>query len=74
MSEMISQRQPSLRSFIRQSKSLVLCSIIGLLKIAAHEESATSTSLAKEFDIILEEGNVTKLFSLYKEGTFTKLG
>ena len=45
-----------------------------LLKIPSHEESATLTSLAKEFDIILEEDNVTKLFTLYKERRFTKLG
>ena len=74
MSEIISQRQPSLRSFIWKSKSVVLCTMTALLKLVSHEESAKSTSLAKEFDIILEEDNVTKLFSLYKERRFTKLG
>ena len=73
MSEMISQMQPSLRSFIRQSKSVVLCAMTALLKLASHEESVKPTSLTKEFDIMLEEDNVTKLFSLYKERIFTKL-
>ena len=73
-SEIISQRQPSLRSFIWKSKSVVLCTMTTLLKLVSHEESAKPTSLAEEFDIILEEDNVTKLFSLYKERRFTKLG
>ena len=74
VAEMITNRQPNLRSFIRQSKSVVLCALTALLKLVSHEESAKPTPLAKNFDIMLEEDDVTKSFSLYKERRFTKLG
>ena len=74
MAEMITNRTPNLCSFIRQSKSVVLCATTALLKLVSHEERAKPTSLAKNFDIILEEDDVTKSFSLYKERRFTKLG
>ena len=45
-----------------------------LHKLVSHEKSAKPTSLARDFDIILEEDNVTKLSSLHKERRFTKLG
>ena len=71
---MITNRQPNLWSFIWQSKSVLLCAITALLKLVSQEESAKPTSLAKDFDIILEKDNVTKRFSFYKERLFTKLG
>ena len=71
ISEILSQRQTSLRSFIRQSNSIVLCAMTTLLKFVPHEECANSTSRTH---IILEESNVTKLFSFYKEKRFAKLG
>ena len=74
MAEMITNRQPNLQSFIQQSKSIVLCVITALLRLVSQEEIAKPTSLAKDFGIILEEDNVTKCFSLYKEQQFTKLG
>ena len=52
----------------------MLCAITALLKLASHEESAKPTSLAKNFDKILEDDDVTKSFSLYKEPRFTKFG
>ena len=70
---MITNRQPNLWSFIQQSKSVVLCAITALLKLVSQEESAKPTSLAKDFDIILEGDNATKCFSLYKERRLTKL-
>ena len=63
MAEMINNRQPNLRPFIRQSKSVVFCAI----KLVSQEESAKPKSLAKDFEIILEEDDVTKRFSLYKD-------
>ena len=45
-----------------------------MLKLVAHEESAKPTSLAKEFDLQLEEDGMAKSLSLYKERIFTKLG
>lgn len=71
ISEILSQRQTSLRSFIRQSNSIVLCAMTTLLKFVPHEECANSTWRTH---IILEESNVTKLFSFYKEKRFAKLG
>ena len=52
----------------------MLCALTALQKLVSHEESAKPTPLAKNFDIMLEEDDVTKSFSLYKERRFTKLG
>ena len=70
MAEMINNRQPNLRPFIRQSKSVVFCAI----KLVSQEESAKPKSLAKDFEIILGEDDVTKRFSLYKDRRFSMLG
>ena len=48
--------------------------MIAFLKLISNEESAKPTSLAKDFDLILEEEKVVKSFSLYKERRFSKLG
>ena len=72
--DMLIKRQPRLKSFIRQSKCIVVCAMKALLKLVSHEDSAKPTSLAKEFDIQLEKDGVSKSFSLYKERRFTKLG
>ena len=66
--------QPQLKSFIRRKKCVALAALEALLKLVAREESAKPTSLAKEFDLQLEEDGVAKSMSLYKERRFTKLG
>lgn len=71
---MIVQREPRLKSFVRQSKSVVVCAMNALLTLVSNEVSGKPTSLSKKFDIILEEDQVSKSFSLYKEMRFTKLG
>ena len=73
-SALLIQRQPRLKSFIRQNKCIVTTAIKALLKLVSHEESAKPTSLSKEFDLQLEKDGVSKSFSLYKERRFTKLG
>ena len=45
-----------------------------LLKLVSHEASGKSVSLAKEFDLVLEENGASKSFSLYAERRFSKLG
>ena len=74
IAELIIKRQPRLKSFVRQSKCLVMCAIKALMKLVSNEESAKPTSLAKEFDIELEKDGQAKSLSLYKERRFTKLG
>ena len=73
-SELLIKCQPRLKSFIRQTKCLAICAMKAMLKLVANEESAKPTSLAKEFDVQLEEDGVSKPLSLYKERRFTKLG
>ncbi len=70
-SKLIIKRQPRLKSFIRQSKSIVISAMKALLKLVSHEDSAKPTSVAKEFDIQLEKDGVSKSF---KERRFTNLG
>lgn len=74
MANLIMKRQPQLSSFIRQNKCIVVSAITALLKLVAREESGKPTSLAKEFDLALEEAGLSKSMSLYKERRFTKLG
>ena len=74
IAELIIKRQPRLKSFVRQSKCLVMCAITALMKLVSTEESAKPTSLSKEFDIELEKTGHAKSLSLYKERRFTKLG
>ena len=67
IAELIIKRQPRLKSFVRQSKCLVMCAITALMKLVSTEESAKPTSL-------LEKTRHAKSLSLYKECRFTKLG
>ena len=70
-SELLIKCQPRLKSFIRQTKCLAICAMKAMLKLVANEESAKPTSLAKEFEVQLEEDGVSKSLSLYKERRFT---
>ena len=74
ITNLIVQREPRLRSFVRQSRSVAMCAMKGLLTLVSNEASAKPTSLSKEFDLILEKDHVAKPLSLYKDRRFTKLG
>ena len=74
LSERLEAVNPSLRSFIRGQKAVVLAGIRALLKLVAHDKSGNSVSLAEEFDDLLRRENLVKHISLYKERCFTKLG
>ena len=71
---MISKREPALKSFIGQNRSVVETALTALLKLVSHGDDSKTTSLAQQLDIILEEAGVHKSFSIYKERRFTKLG
>ena len=71
---MIVKREPALKSFLRQKKSVVETALAALLKLVSHEGDGKTTSLAEQFDLILEEVGVYKSFSLYKEKRFTRIG
>ena len=58
--------RPQLKSFVRQSRCIAVCTITALLKLVANEESAKPTSLAKEFELILEEDGIA-IVSIKKE-------
>ena len=70
-----SGKELKLKSFLRSSKSVLIGAVIpALLKLVAHDADGRSTSLADEFELILEEDNVHKSYILYKERRFSKLG
>ena len=72
--DLVTKRQPQLKSFVRQSKCVALAALKAMLSLVSHEKSAKPTSLAEEFDLQLEEDGISKSVSLYKERRFTKLG
>lgn len=55
ITDMIIQRQPRLKAFVRQSKCVAACAMVALLKLVAHEQNGKPTSLDKGFELILEE-------------------
>ena len=63
-----------MKSFLRQTKTVAVAALKAILKLVSHESDGTNTSLANQFDIILESYGVHKSFSLYKERRFTRLG
>ena len=65
---------PSLRSFFRGKKAIVVAGITAILKLVIHDKSGNSVSLAEEFDFICECENQVKHMSLYHERRFAKLG
>ena len=72
--DLITKRQPQLKSFVRQSKCVVFAALKAMLQLVSQESSAKPTSLADEFDLELEKNGLSKSMSLYKERRFTKLG
>ena len=65
---------PSLRSFFRGKKAIIVAGITAILKLVTHDKSRNSVSLAEEFDFICERENQIKHMSLYHERRFAKLG
>ena len=65
---------PSLRAFFSGKKAVVIAGITALLKLVTHDKSANSTSIADEFDYIVEREGETKHMSLYHGRRFTNLG
>ena len=73
--EKIEKKDPSLKSFLRQKKSIVANVVIpALLKLLARENSSRISSLLDEFSLILEEDGVCKSYGLQRERKFAKLG
>lgn len=72
--DLVTKRQPQLKSFVRQSRCVALAALKAMLSLVSHETSAKPTSLAEEFDLQLEKAGISKSMSLYKERRFTKLG
>ena len=63
-----------LKSFLRQKKCVVEAALKALLKLVASDGDGKSTSLREQFDLKLEQSELHKSSSLYKEKRFTKLG
>ena len=73
--QQIEKRNGALKSFLRQKKSVVADAVIpALLKLVATVGDGKTSSLADEFSLILEEDGIYKIYSLYKERRFAKLG
>ena len=59
--EKIEKRDPSLKSFLRQKKSVAANVVIpALLKLIARKASSCTSSLSDEFSLILQEDSVYK--------------
>ena len=63
-----------MKFFVCQSRWGANCATTALLKLFAHEQSGKHTSLAKDFEFILDQDGISQKFSLSKERPFTKLG
>ena len=75
LQEEIEKRDPSLKSFLIQNKSIVADVVIpAYLKLLAREASGRTFLLSDEFSLILEEDGLYKSYSLFKERGFVKLG
>lgn len=72
--EIIVKKQPPLKSFLNKSSCVARGALDALIKLASHQSSGKTVSLAKEFDLILEERGKAKSFSLYVEKRFTRFG
>ena len=53
---------------------MVVAGIYAILKLVTHEKSGATSSLAEEFDRIIEREGKIKYITLYHERRFTKLG
>ena len=61
----ILKRDPNLKSFLHQKKSIVVDVVIAaILKLVVREASSCTSSLSDEFSLIIEEDGVYKSYSL----------
>lgn len=67
MTELVIQRSPQIKPFVKQTRCLAICALKTILKLVSNEVSTTHKSLAKEFEVNNEEDNVAKSPSLFKE-------
>ena len=65
---------PALKPFFRGKKAVVAAGIQAILKLVSYDKSGNSSSLAEEFDVIIEGEGAVKHMSLHHERRFTKLG
>ena len=64
----------ALKPFFRGKKAVVVAGIQAIIKLVSYDKSGNSSSLAEEFDFIIEREGAVKHMSLYHERRFTKLG
>ena len=74
MREKLGRINPSLRSFFRGEKAIVVVGIKCLLNLVAQGIFASATNIADEFDHIIEHEGTVKHLHLYHERQFCKLG
>ena len=63
-----------MKPFFRGKKSVAVAGIHTILKLVSYDKSGNTSSLAEEFDLIIEREGAVKYMSLYHERRFTKLG
>ena len=71
--EKLESSYPQLKAFYQRRKNIVECALVALCKLIPPNNSAKSSSLSDEFDIIIESESREKLASMYQERRFTKL-
>ena len=67
--DLITKREPLLKSFLRQKKCAVEAALEALLKLVASDGDGKSTSLREQFDLMLEQSGLHK-----SKKRLTKLG
>ena len=72
--ERLEKINPLLHPFFRGKAAIVVAGMYALLKLVAHDKSGNTTSLAEEFDHLLEKEGLYKHMALYHERRFTNLG
>ncbi|CAK8680494.1 unnamed protein product [Clavelina lepadiformis] len=71
---MLEKREPRLKSYLRVGKSIIASIVVpALVKLVVRGGDGTTTSMADEFSLVLEESGTHKSFSLYKDRRFTRL-
>ena len=65
---------PELRSFFRGKKCIVECAINALTKLISMDTSGKSSSLADEYDLLVEREGIKKCTMKYVERRFTNIG
>ena len=65
---------PALNPSFRGKKTIVVAGVQAILKLVSYDKSRNSSSLAEEFDVLIEREGTVKHMPLYHERRFTKLG